>query len=454
MRKKNLILSILTVLFANIVYFIWMPYPKSFLKTAGSNTFLFDLLTNLVFFAAFAVILLVSVNAVTKPGSILTKSKIPAAIAIFIAVQLGFDFLKFAAERLLRWWAPLSNDFFTVLVLFVLLLVTCKLLKVEDIHWKRFFAVFLPTAIIILAVFLVLDMPDILHIRHSADKYVFDLFDTELSHKANAIAANTQFLYELRNALLDFLTCSVIMISLYFSTASDNIEDNEEYHTKEAHFITRIAAILLLSFAVCRAKVLVLPYNAMNRMQFPSLSARGDGFNITQKETIVWRTNNSFNSKKKKCHIMYCKLKYQDDYLFSFRIDGEYSPRKTYTEGNQIVLYEDRERTEVNGTEVIICYDKAFAYLKDGKPYVVTAGSISEKEYDEILLGACERMLDEGRFEFFEYICEYILKYDPAFIEPYLERYCIGDFSNTEFQQMGDINPDYITKCAQQFVSQ
>ena len=153
MRKKNLILSILTVLFANIVYFIWMPYPKSFLKTAGSSTFLFDLLTNLIFFAAFAMILLVSVNAVTRPGTILTKSKIPAAIATCIAMQLGFDFLKFAAERLLRWWAPLSNDFLTVLGLLVLALIVIKLLKVSSVNWKRFYAVFLPTAVIMLAVF-------------------------------------------------------------------------------------------------------------------------------------------------------------------------------------------------------------------------------------------------------------------------------------------------------------
>ena len=276
-----------------------MPYPKSFLKTAGSSAFLFDIITNIIFFAMFVVILLVSVSAVTSPGSILTKSRIPAEIAICIAVQLGFDFLKFAAERLLRWWAPLSNDFLTVLGLLVLALIVIKLLKVSSVNWKRFYAVFLPTAVIMLAVFFVLDVQDILHVQHASEKYVFDLFDTELTHEANAIAANTQFLYEIRNAILDFLTCAAIMIALYFSAVSRNIEDNEEYHTKEAHFVTRIAAILLLSFAVCGAKVLILPYNAMNRMQFPSLSARGEGFNITQKETIVWRTNNNFNSKKK-----------------------------------------------------------------------------------------------------------------------------------------------------------
>ena len=290
MRKKNLILSILTVLFANIVYFIWMPYPKGFLKTAGSSTFLFDFITNLIFFAMFVVILLVSVSAVTSPGSILTKSRIPAEIAICIAVQLGFDFLKFAAERLFRLWAILSNDFLTVWGLFVYVLIIVKLLKVKSVRWKRFYAVFIPYAMVALTVFFVLDVQDILHVQHASEKY---MFDTELAHKANAIAANTQFFYEIRNGILDFLTCAVIMIALCFSSVSVHAVDKEEYHTKEAHFVTRIAAILLLSFAVCGAKVLILPYNAMNRMQFPSLSARGEGFNITQKETIVWRTNNS-----------------------------------------------------------------------------------------------------------------------------------------------------------------
>jgi len=32
----------------------------------------------------------------------------------------------------------------------------------------------------------------------------------------------------------------------------------------------------------------------------------------------------------------------------------------------------------------------------------------------------------------------------------YIDRYSIGNFSNSELQQMGDINPEYITRCASQ----
>ena len=38
-RLHNLIVGIFAMLIANLVYFFWMPYPKSFLKTLGSATF-------------------------------------------------------------------------------------------------------------------------------------------------------------------------------------------------------------------------------------------------------------------------------------------------------------------------------------------------------------------------------------------------------------------------------
>lgn len=444
MRKKNLILSILTVLFANIVYFIWMPYPKSFLKTAGSSTFLFDLLTNLIFFAAFAMILLVSVNAVTRPGTILTKSKIPAAIATCIAMQLGFDFLKFAAERLLRWWAPLSNDFLTVLGLLVLALIVIKLLKVSSVNWKRFYAVFLPTAVIMLAVFFVLDVQDILHVQHASEKYVFDLFDTELTHEANAIAANTQFLYEIRNAILDFLTCAAIMIALYFSAVSRNIEDNEEYHTKEAHFVTRIAVVILLSFVVCGIKMVSIPHNSIKNTR--ALQSHSEStlpvFDYNRTQVTHSRATGYGGVSKLVYNATHSYILYSNEIILEFDMDRECE---------SLVL----EKIDTNGTECYVaCYDKAIAYLKDGTPYAVEIKDVVNKEYDALLLRICEKLLEEKRLSCFDYIGEYILKYDPEFIEPYLEHYSLGEFTQEELQKNPEIQTDYITKCAKQIANQ
>ena len=65
LRSYNLIIGIFAMSISNIVYFIWMPYPKSFLKTVGSTTFVFDLFTNLLYFTIFSLMSFVAIIAIT-----------------------------------------------------------------------------------------------------------------------------------------------------------------------------------------------------------------------------------------------------------------------------------------------------------------------------------------------------------------------------------------------------
>ena len=59
-RRYNLIIGVFVMFISNIIYFFWMPYPKGFLKTVGSTTFVFDVLTNLLFFSLYSVMLIIS----------------------------------------------------------------------------------------------------------------------------------------------------------------------------------------------------------------------------------------------------------------------------------------------------------------------------------------------------------------------------------------------------------
>ena len=60
----------------------------------------------------------------------------------------------------------------------------------------------------------------------------------------------------------------------------------------------------------------------------------------------------------------------------------------------------------------------------------------------------CRQFVSAGEMYRFEYVCPYLAKYSPEFIEPYLERYSNGDFTETEKEQMGDINPEYLINYA------
>ena len=43
------------------------------------------------------------------------------------------------------------------------------------------------------------------------------------------------------------------------------------------------------------------------------------------------------------------------------------------------------------------------------------------------------------------------MRYDSDFIQPYLRRYIVSDFTSEELSQAGEISIDYITKTAQRF---
>lgn len=43
------------------------------------------------------------------------------------------------------------------------------------------------------------------------------------------------------------------------------------------------------------------------------------------------------------------------------------------------------------------------------------------------------------------------MRYDSDFIQPYLRRYIVSDFTSEELSQVGEISIDYITKTAQRF---
>ena len=115
-------------------------------------------------------------------------------------------------------------------------------------------------------------------------------------------------------------------------------------------------------------------------------------------------------------------------------------------EGNPI------EVRTVKGMEIrIICKNQAIAYLKDENPCVVPLQDLREQSSDTVLLEVCKELLSEGRLDCFEYICPYVMQYDPDFVQQYLRRYIVSDFTSEELSQAGEISIDYITKTAQRF---
>lgn len=60
------------------------------------------------------------------------------------------------------------------------------------------------------------------------------------------------------------------------------------------------------------------------------------------------------------------------------------------------------------------------------------------------LIDILKYFIQKGDFEYFEYGSSYLLKYDYEFIEPYINRYRMGKFTENELNINNNIKQEYI----------
>lgn len=445
LRSYNLIFGIFAMSIMNVIYFFWMPYPKSFLKTVGSTTFVFDIITNLLYFIIYSVMFIVVINAITNTGCRLRTKKALVAMGACIAVQLGCDITRYVAVYLTRKFSPISDDFFTVASILLLFLVVVKILGVKTINYKKLFAIFVPTMITALIVCLVFDIRYIHSVSDVAEKYfstptsiisALSLLDS--SSVASTISKNMKYMYEIRNAILDFVAEATILFAVYFANQTKITVNCETCHTNKTHFVSRIVTMLLLSSLICGLKFFVLPQNFLTTIHMKNSASHSTepSFDYNRTFTTISRAT-GYHKKREIYRKTHGTLYYGDKKVLDIYMDYEF-------EGNPI------EVLTVDGLKIrIICKNQAIAYLKDEKPYVVSFQDINKQSNDVILLEVCKELLSEGRLDCFEYICAYIMQYDPSFIQPYLQRYMASEYTTEELSHIGDISTDYITKTAQ-----
>ena len=69
---------------------------------------------------------------------------------------------------------------------------------------------------------------------------------------------------------------------------------------------------------------------------------------------------------------------------------------------------------------------------KNDIPYVIAFDDIKNQNENEVITNFLEYMITCGYWDYFEYGCDYLKKYDSDFINPYIERYANGDFTENE----------------------
>ncbi len=76
----------------------------------------------------------------------------------------------------------------------------------------------------------------------------------------------------------------------------------------------------------------------------------------------------------------------------------------------------------------------AFSLYENGKLQIIRIESIGKREENPALTSSLEKLIKDGNLFAFEYGVQYLLKYHPTFIEPYIEQYAAGDFTPSELK--------------------
>lgn len=98
----------------------------------------------------------------------------------------------------------------------------------------------------------------------------------------------------------------------------------------------------------------------------------------------------------------------------------------------------------IDDTEVIFYSNQYIVFVENTIPKVLSFNELCNTNENKTLTKFLKMMINNGYWEFFEYGCDYLLKYDPYFINQYINRYSLGNFTENEKNTNFDIQISYI----------
>ena len=113
------------------------------------------------------------------------------------------------------------------------------------------------------------------------------------------------------------------------------------------------------------------------------------------------------------------------------------------------------EEFELENNKVLVYKNQAICFIEQGIPYVVRFDELAKTTSFNTITEICKYLISKGNINAFEYSCEYLLKNDPEYIKPYIDRYSKAFFSTEELNSINELGyrKEYIVNIAKQFNS-
>lgn len=426
----------------NLVCFIWLPFPKSFTANISERTIIPDTVTNLLIFFAFSLFVISSFVSITD-FEISAKRRF-GYCALIMASKLLLDLIYMLLLIVVPSMTYTVSNVFTVLSVFVAFLLAIKCMMVKFDHLGKFILFAVVAAVVLIAANLYFDIRDTQNLNYTLQKYLTTDADNIFHNPAEMIGLNIKYSFSVRNAVLDTVYTSVLLILSHFffnSFKAKKISWRERVST----ILEYICIIGIISIFLCVVKAALIPWNALGAIGSGSSGAYSkkyyDDLRFLFEDKGVQRKEEFADGKYYYVYHNTCgKLYYKDsligtaDRCFPYMFDSI----DDYSIGNIDVA--------------VVGYDCFIVIMEGDNPEVIKFEDIKDEEYNEVLVGIGERLFEEGRIYSLEYFGEYLNKYDKEFLKPYIERCANSDFTNEELEFLNHnyINPEFITQIANQ----
>lgn len=468
MSKTNKIFfNTITLLLLNTVFFIGNIYPRHILETSALKIdfyiTVFNFLYHLVFFS-FLVFYISKDKTLFSNDQFIFNIKLNTnyikKVVALLVLQFVTDFARIQISSVIDGKMYLFNNIITVIYwLFVWgILVYKNNIKFKDCKSYIYIVLFIA---FVAGIFAVLDINkleqyNILHQKYNA----FNVYATQK-------LANYDFIHSVENFLLD--TLMGVAAILYFTFAK-----SEEYEKEKGKSVgnkpsklrvfvknsLRIEFLFLLFFFMCWIDVIFVPQNSIRNLDIVSLRAShfvfDNTFNSSCFEFSISRMDRDGNEnicyKTVKKEISNNNKKAEKTIKVSEINTDKYEILDNYEwDGEGFVDKSEFKEYLLNDNIAYVFRNCAICYVESDVPKIVEFDEIADSDENKVITEICKQMIAEGNFAAFVFSCDYLNKYDKAFIEPYINRYSKADFTPLEMEYLKVLNyrPEYIQNVAE-----
>lgn len=347
------------------------------------------------------------------------------------------DTLLFIISKIFPYYKLIFMDIFTCIGFFVFYSIIVY--KDNNIFKKtKFRIIAILLVMILLCTFVIIDVliikqKNYINIKYKLNSY---MFKTENN--------NLDFIFAFNNMILDTAIGFVFIIIHFIANNNiDTIELAEKFTQKASKFLIRVFALMGITGIIISTKMFIFSYPGILgvKKEFSSENSYENNMFSVEYQTL----NIERNNKKMQVFTCFNKTRYTVFYNGSF-IKDIYTvvyPKKvekTNKLSNIVEMDDGFEHYIIDGLNIQFLNKQIVCYVDEGLPKVIYLNKINNCKKNEKLLRICEELLNKGNINIFEYVCDYIYKYDKIYFDNLIRRYKYGKFTPEEIKNLNDLD--------------